>query len=148
MTPMIHLANVLHSNGFSIVIIHTCFNSSDPSKFPNFAFHFIEDVLWKAKDPPSDIFKILHELNASCSDPFRACSSASKAKELVACLILDPFWNFAAAVAEELKLPRIALRTGGILAFILKAALPLLREKGHYPLQGTSDFLLIKEQVV
>ncbi|KAJ8427533.1 hypothetical protein Cgig2_019952 [Carnegiea gigantea] len=121
---MIHLANVLHSKGFSIIIIHTRFNSPDPFKFPNFIFHLIEDALWKVKDPPSDVIRILHDLNASYLDPFRACLSqmmdASKAKEPVACLILDPFWNFTATVAEEFNLPRITLRTGGILAFLIQ----------------------------
>uniref|UniRef100_A0A7C9CYR8 Uncharacterized protein n=1 Tax=Opuntia streptacantha TaxID=393608 RepID=A0A7C9CYR8_OPUST len=150
MNPMIHLANVLHSKGFSITIIHTRFNSPDPSKFPNFTFHFIEDALWKVKDnPPSEVLKILHDLNASCLAPFRGCLSqiidASSSKEPVACLILDPFWQFAATVSEEFNLPRIALRTGGILASIVYDVLPLLREKGYFPLQEARQQEIVPE---
>lgn len=60
---------------------------------------------------------------------------ASEGNEPVACLILDPLWPFAATIADEFNLPRMALRTGGILASILYDALPLLRGKGYFPLQ-------------
>ena len=141
-TPMLYLGNALYSKGFSITIIHTHFNAPDPAKYPNFTFRYIEDAQSKAQVLPSDPLKALISLNASCLAPFRNCLSqvldeASKDREPIACLILDPIWHFAAAIADEFNLPRIALRTGGTLAFVLYDMLPLLDEKGYFPIQGT-----------
>lgn len=139
-TPMLHLGNALHSKGFSITIIQTRFNAPDPTKFPNFTFHYIEDALSKAEAPPFDPLKMVSLLNASCLEPFRDCLSRilgddSNEKEPVACLIADPMWEFATTVANGFNLPRIALRTGGVLAFLVYDSVPLLREKGYFPLQ-------------
>nr|XP_048325483.1 UDP-glycosyltransferase 76B1-like [Ziziphus jujuba var. spinosa] len=38
---MLQLANILYSKGFSISIIHTSFNSPNPSNYPHFTFHSI-----------------------------------------------------------------------------------------------------------
>ncbi|KAL2940424.1 UDP-glycosyltransferase 76B1, partial [Bienertia sinuspersici] len=139
-TPMFNLGSALHTKGFSITVIHTHFNSPDPTEFPNFKFHFIEDVLSEAKTPASGSLDTITILNKSCMNAFRDCLSniledASKDNEPVACLISDPLWEFAGVVAEQLNLPRLALRTGGLLASILYESLPLLQEKGYFPLQ-------------
>ncbi|XP_010691836.2 UDP-glycosyltransferase 76B1 [Beta vulgaris subsp. vulgaris] len=141
-TPMLNLGNALHHKGFSINVIHTRFNSPNPTEFPNFNFHFIEDVLSKAKTPLSGSLDTITILNKSCLEPFRECLSqileeASKDKEPVACLISDPLWEFTGIVADQLNVPRLALRTGGLLASILYESLPLLQEKGYFPLQDT-----------
>lgn len=140
---MLNLGNALHSKGFSITVIHTHFNSPDPIEFPNFNFHFIEDVLSKAKTPLSGSLDTITILNKNCLESFQNCLSqiledAFKDKEPVACLISDPLWEFAGVVADQLNLPRLALRTGGLLASVLYESLPLLQEKGYFPLQGTS----------
>uniref|UniRef100_A0A7C9E4N5 Uncharacterized protein n=1 Tax=Opuntia streptacantha TaxID=393608 RepID=A0A7C9E4N5_OPUST len=152
-TPMLHLGNVLHSEGFSITIVHTHFNSLDPSIFPNFPFCYIEDAPSEAELPPSEAFDTVVYLNTSCWDPFQDCLSeimvdASEGKEPVACLILNCMWHFATTTAEAFDLPRIALRTSGILAFVLYDALPLLPEKGYFPLQGTAELLLIRQKIL
>ncbi|KNA24606.1 hypothetical protein SOVF_013860 [Spinacia oleracea] len=141
-TPMLNLGNALHSKGFSITVIHTHFNSPDPIEFPNFNFHFIEDVLSKAKTPLSGSLDTITILNKNCLESFQNCLSqiledAFKDKEPVACLISDPLWEFAGVVADQLNLPRLALRTGGLLASVLYESLPLLQEKGYFPLQDT-----------
>ena len=46
-------------------------------------------------------------------------------------------WDFAGSVADEFNLPRMALRPGGMLAFLVYDSLPLLREKGYFSVQGT-----------
>ena len=83
---MLHLGNVLHSEGFSITIVHTHFNSPDPSIFPNFPFCYIEDTPSEAELPPSEAFDTVVYLNTSCWDPFQDCLSeimvdASEGKE-------------------------------------------------------------------
>lgn len=143
LTLMLHLGNVLYSKGFSTTIIQTRFNSPDPAQVPNFTFLFIEDAISKSESPPSDPLEIFHALNASCLDPFRVTLSwvleyASKGNKPVACLISDPLWEFAGAVADGFNLPRMALRMGGLFAFLVYDSVPLLREKGYFPLQGTS----------
>ncbi|KAJ8443857.1 hypothetical protein Cgig2_032681 [Carnegiea gigantea] len=113
-TLMLHLGNVLYSKGFSTTIIQT---------LPNFTFLFIEDALSKSESPPSDPLEIFHALNASCLDPFRVTLSraleyAYEGNKPVACLISDPMWEFASAVADGFNLPRMALRTRGCWLFL------------------------------
>lgn len=142
-TPMLHLATLLYSKSFSITIIHTRYNSSDPTKFPNFTFHFIDDGL--PQEPahcPSDSLAILPVINTNCLQPFRDClskilSDDASDRELVGCLIVDPVWKFTTTVADSFNLPRITLRTGSMLAFLVYDSLPLLQERGYFPLQET-----------
>ena len=140
--PMLQLGNALYSKGFSITIIHTRFNAPDPTQFPNFTFFCIEDALSQSESSPSDTWEMLQSLNNSCMNPFRVAltrvlEDASRSKEPIGCLILEPMWDFAGSVADEFNLPRMALRPGGLLAFLVYDALPLLREKGYFSVQGT-----------
>src|ERR1017187_545012 len=41
--PMLELAALLHSRGFSITIFHTTFNSIDSTKYPSYRFILVED---------------------------------------------------------------------------------------------------------
>nr|AYC63475.1 UDP-glycosyltransferase [Scoparia dulcis] len=133
--PMIQLANILHSKGFSISIVHTRFNSPDPFKHPHFTFHFISDGLTSdVRDKPLDPVLIIKQLNNNCAEPFRQCLNEllSDGKENnVKCIITDTNWYCAQEVADSLKLPRIVLRTSSICAFLAFAALPRIREKGY-----------------
>ncbi|KAK7828065.1 udp-glycosyltransferase 76f1 [Quercus suber] len=56
-------------------------------------------------------------------------------EEPISCLISDSLFYFTQAVAENLKLPRVVLRTGGLPSFVDFAAFPLLRERGYLPIQ-------------
>ncbi|CAN6705142.1 unnamed protein product [Malus baccata var. baccata] len=136
--PMLELANILHLKGFSITIIHTHFNSLNPSTYPHFTFHSIPDGLSESEAATKDLVLLLSLLNAKCIEPFREClvrllSDASE--EPVACLISDVIHFFTESVADSLKIPRIVLRTGGASSFAVFAAFSLLREKGYLPLQ-------------
>ncbi|KAM1141474.1 hypothetical protein FF1_041371 [Malus domestica] len=136
--PMLELANILHLKGFSITIIHTHFNSLNPSTYPHFTFHSIPDGLSESEAATKDLVLLLSLLNAKCIEPFREClvrllSDASD--EPVACLISDVIHFFTESVADSLKIPRIVLRTGGASSFAVFAAFSLLREKGYLPLQ-------------
>lgn len=134
-TPMLHLASVLHSKGFSITIIQANFNFIDPNKFPHFAFRFLDDGLSSSSLPP-DSTNIISLLNSSCMEPFRNClGQVLSGNEPVSCLIVDPMWGFTKDVADSFNLPRISIRTGSMSAFVVYDSLPLLRATGYYPLQ-------------
>ena len=138
--PMLQLAQILHSKGFSITMIHTSFNSPNPSNYPHFTFHFIPYDYNQSHSSAPDILDFLTAINVHCVEPFREClrklmiSDASE--EPVACLISDAMCFFTQAVADSLRLPRIVLRTSGISSFVAFAAFPILREKGYIPVKG------------
>ncbi|CAN0909605.1 UDP-glycosyltransferase 76B1 [Linum grandiflorum] len=141
--PMFQLAHILHSRGFHITIIHTQFNSPNPSNYPQFSFVSIQDGLLQDETSTEDVVSLLTILNARCVEPFTNCLAEllSSSSDSIACLISDPIWHFTQAVADGLKLPRIVIRTSNVCSFLAYANFPLLREKGylHHINQGLSD---------
>ncbi|XVF24002.1 hypothetical protein REPUB_Repub13aG0089100 [Reevesia pubescens] len=138
--PMLHLANILHSRGFSITIIHTNFNSPNPSNYPHFTFHFFSENLPENGTCTTDLIAFLSLLNTKSGPPFRDCLAnllSDPSEEPIACLISDAILYFTQDVANELKLPRIVLRTGAASSFCVFTAFPLLREKGYIPIQDS-----------
>ncbi|KAG9453230.1 hypothetical protein H6P81_006134 [Aristolochia fimbriata] len=139
-TPMLQLATILRSKGFSITIVHTLFNSPDPSKHPDFHFEPIPDGL--TADELTTGALLHHTLNVKCEKPFRDCltrmiMSTNSGNEIVSCIISDLLMYFTQSVADELKLPRLALRAGSLTSFAAFAAFPLLLEKGILPIKDT-----------
>ncbi|KAK9700065.1 hypothetical protein RND81_08G215100 [Saponaria officinalis] len=140
-TPMLNLANILHCKGFLITIIHTHYNSPNPTYFPHFNFHYLDDGLPKNSVLNSkDLTTILSVLNVNCIEPFQNClsqilSTTDRNQEFVACLISDPVWSFAGSIAQSFNLPRMSLRTGSMSSFLVYDSLPSLRQKGYFPLQ-------------
>ncbi|GMH19079.1 hypothetical protein Nepgr_020920 [Nepenthes gracilis] len=139
---MFELAHVLHSQGFSISIIHTQFNAPNPANHADFSFHPIPDGLSEAEASMADLMPLFTSLNGKCAAPFRdrlsqmlVDAAASDQEEPIACLISDAFWYFSQDVADGLGLPRFVLRTGNVSSFVVLAALPLLRQKGYFPIQ-------------
>ncbi|XP_034928451.1 UDP-glycosyltransferase 76B1-like [Populus alba] len=139
--PMIQLANILYSKGFSITIIHTQFNAPNPSKCPHFTFHEIPDGLLEDEASTADGVILFSVLNSKCVEPFRDSLANllldAMDQEPVACLITDAAWHFTHAVAEGFKIPTIAMRTTSICSFLAFASFPLLREKGYFPIQDS-----------
>ncbi|KAL9230164.1 hypothetical protein vseg_005551 [Gypsophila vaccaria] len=139
-TPMLHLANQLHSKSFSITVIQTRFNSLDPTRFPNFTFHFLDDAMPCDSQVSSDnLVQSLTDIQQHCKEPFREClrrvlSTAVGIAEgdRVCCLIYDSVWSFAGAVAAGFGLPRVVLRTSSMSAFVVNNCLPSLRDKGCF----------------
>ncbi|XP_010032066.2 UDP-glycosyltransferase 76B1 [Eucalyptus grandis] len=140
-TPMLQLANILYSRGFSITIVHTHFNSPKSSNYPHFNFQPIPDGLLEGQASTVDFIALVTLMNVTCVGPFRDClaklfSDASNDR-IPCCLITDPVWHFTQAVADELNIPRMALRTSSISSFLAFCAMPLMREKGYLPLQDS-----------
>ncbi|KAM4093882.1 hypothetical protein ACB094_06G152900 [Castanea mollissima] len=146
--PMLLLATILHSKGFSITIINTNFNSLNPSHYPNFTFHSIPDGLLESEASSSDLVALAKLLNIKCTDPFRDCMDkllSDASEEPISCLISDSLFYFTQAVADSLKLPRVVFRTGGLSSLVVFAAFPLLRERGYLPIQDSQLEELVAE---
>ncbi|GLT43790.1 hypothetical protein SLA2020_177210 [Shorea laevis] len=138
--PMIQLGNILHSKGFSITIITTNFNSPNPSNYPHFDFHFINENLSEDEKSQPNIVALVQLINIRCAQPLRDCLAellSNVLEEPILCLISDVSCYFTRAVADELKLRRMVLRTSGATAFFFYTALHLLCEKGYLPIQDS-----------
>ncbi|CAN1143951.1 UDP-glycosyltransferase 76B1 [Linum perenne] len=145
-TPMLQLANILYSRGFSITIIHTSFNAPNPSNYPDFAFHSIHlsSSVYDASSSGSsiDILALLASLNTTLVNQFQEVlrqliSESLQQEEPVACLITDANWHFTQDVADSLPLPRIVLRTSNVSSFLVYESIPLFCDKGYIPLQAS-----------
>ncbi|GJW76477.1 UDP-glycosyltransferase 76B1-like protein [Tanacetum coccineum] len=133
--PMLQLANILHTEGFKITIIHTEFNSPNKSNYPQFTFISISDGLPNSKDESPNLLTgnhIINLMNKSCIDPFTGCLAKLLEEGNVACLISDSLWHFTQLVADTLKLRRIVLRTSSMSCIPVYAALPNLGEKNDF----------------
>ncbi|ESQ40501.1 hypothetical protein EUTSA_v10013513mg [Eutrema salsugineum] len=138
--PMLQLANILHSRGFSITVIHTRFNAPRSSSHPLFTFLQIPDGLSETQindDPTSNVMSLLAQINRNAESPFRDCLQnlllQSQESERISCLIDDCGWLFTQSVAESLNLPRIVLCTFKATFLNAYPILPLLRTQGYLP---------------
>ncbi|QCD98544.1 UDP-glycosyltransferase 76B1-like [Vigna unguiculata] len=136
-TPLLHLAQILFSNGFSITILHTLFNSPDPTSYPHFSFHAIPDRLSESEAATLDAVHLTDLINIRCAQPLKEylASLLSNSPQPLPCFISDAALHFTRPVCDEFKLPRLVLRTGGASSFHIFASFPLLREKGYLPVQ-------------
>ncbi|KAL9412180.1 hypothetical protein AB3S75_045744 [Citrus x aurantiifolia] len=143
--PMLQLANILYSQGFSITIIHTKFNSPNPSNYPHFTFCSIQDGLSETEAFTTDFVALISVLHVKCAAPFQDClakllsNAEEEEEEPITCLITDATWFFTQDVAESLKLPRIVLRSLSVSSSLVYAALPVLSQKGYFPIQDSHD---------
>ncbi|XP_010271774.1 PREDICTED: UDP-glycosyltransferase 76E2-like [Nelumbo nucifera] len=132
LSPMLHLATLLHSRGFSITIVHTCFNSPNPSNYPpDFNFQPISDGLSDGEEVFNrGLVPFAMELNLNCETPFRDCMTRMLSDDLqntVVFVIYDSAMYFVHTVANDLKVPTIVLRTSNATSFI---AFTILMHKG------------------
>ncbi|KAL1196993.1 UDP-glycosyltransferase 76C2 [Cardamine amara subsp. amara] len=134
--PMLQLANILHSRGFSITVIHTRFNAPKASSHPLFTFLQISDGLSESQindAPTSNVMSLLAQINCSTESPFRDCLRKllveSQESEKISCLIDDCGWLFTQSVSESLNLPRLVLCTFKATFLNAYPILPLLRTK-------------------
>ncbi|KAK9061114.1 hypothetical protein SSX86_018294 [Deinandra increscens subsp. villosa] len=129
--PMLQLANILHTHGFKIIVIHTQYNSPNPSNHPHFTFSPIDDngfsKIAEKLATNLDVTYLIRYLNENCVDPFRDCLAKlllGDQESTIACVITDAIFYFTQAVADELKLPRLALRTSSMGCVLAYDALP------------------------
>ncbi|CAI0443401.1 unnamed protein product [Linum tenue] len=145
--PMLQLANILYSRGFSITVIHTDFNSPNSTNYPDFTFHSIrlglsEEQANKLAWQIGDVIALLTSTNITCAAPFcealvKLITESSEEEEPVACLITDADWHFTQAVADSHHLPRIVLRTTNVCSFLVYEPLRLFHQKGYFPVEDS-----------
>ncbi|KAJ4970475.1 hypothetical protein NE237_003574 [Protea cynaroides] len=148
--PMLQLASILHSKGFSITLVHPHFNSPNSSNYPDFVFIPIPDGI---SDTPAsmsaDVVATLALLNVNCPVPLRDClarllsdttnsgAEAEAEAEAIPCIISDSLMHFTQGVADSLKLPRLVLRTSSVECSLVFNAFPVLRQKGYLPISDS-----------
>ncbi|XP_073020784.1 UDP-glycosyltransferase 76B1-like [Primulina eburnea] len=133
MNPMIQLANILHSRGFTISILHHQYNSPDPSKYPHFSFHLIPGGLSEDQLDKDEPLSAILLINTDCIKPTRDClGKLLSTHDDTACIIMDANMFSSQAVVEGLGIPRLVLRTSSVCSFLAFAILPVLRENGFY----------------
>ncbi|XP_048425027.1 UDP-glucose iridoid glucosyltransferase-like [Pyrus x bretschneideri] len=135
-SPMLQLGSFLHSKGFSITVIHTQFNSPNPSNHLDFTFFPIQDGLTGEEISSGNLVAILLAINANCKVSFRQRLAQVKEQEpenKITCVIHDDLMYFTKAVAKDLNIPNIMLRTTSVTNFLARTAVLQLRSKGHIP---------------
>ncbi|CAH8389734.1 unnamed protein product [Eruca vesicaria subsp. sativa] len=138
-SPMLQLANILHSRGFSITVVHTRFNAPKASSHPLFTFLEIPDGLSETQikdDPTSNVLSLVEQININAESPFRDCLQKLlvQESERVSCLIDDCGWLFTQSVAESLNLPRLVLSTFKATFLNAYPIFPRILTKGYFSL--------------
>ncbi|GMI88956.1 UDP-glucosyl transferase 76E2 [Hibiscus trionum] len=111
-TPMLQLATILHSKGFSITIIHTELNSPNPSNHPEITFVSIPDKLTKSQLSDTDVAGLTLILNKNCAAPLQKCiKKLLHSYGHIAAVLYDTLMYCAQTIADNLRLPGITLRT-------------------------------------
>ncbi|KFK24986.1 hypothetical protein AALP_AA8G051600 [Arabis alpina] len=138
--PMIQLAKILHSRGFSITVIHTSFNAPKAASHPHFTFLQIQEGLSETETRTDDNTRLFTLLNQRCESPFRDCltkllqssdSETGDKKQRICCLIHDSGWTFTQNLAKSLNIPRLLLNVYTISYYRGHFALPKLRGEGY-----------------
>ena len=143
--PMPQLATILYSKGFSITIAHPQFNSPNHENHPEFHFVSIPDALSKTNFSPSNLMAAITALNSNCEAPFQQymeeMMKVEDPHDRVAGVVYDGFVHFAQAVANNLKLHGINVRTSAAATLLLFAVFPdAHHEKGYISFPGTCEF--------
>ncbi|XP_068669336.1 UDP-glycosyltransferase 76B1-like [Aristolochia californica] len=145
LNPMLYLAYLLHSKGFSISIVHTKFNSPIPSNHQDFHFVPIDDGSPEKQAATEDLMGLIKALNVICAQPFHDRVAEMLAEGPITCLISDALLHFTQAVADRFQLPRIIFRTSSITSFLTCAAFPVLRQKGYLPIRDPQSEAMVSE---
>ncbi|VVB13379.1 unnamed protein product [Arabis nemorensis] len=141
--PMLQLAKILFSRGFSITIIHTSFNAPKSLDHPLFTFSQIEDGLSETQTKSRDVLLQLTLLNNNCEKPLREglaklikpdSDSGTTEEMKISCLIDDSGWVFTQSVAESFNIPRLVLCAYKFTFFLGHLLVPQIRREGFLPL--------------
>ncbi|MBA0548444.1 hypothetical protein Golob_019546, partial [Gossypium lobatum] len=130
MTPMLQLASILHSKGFSITIVHPELNSPNPSNHPEFTFVSIPDKLTESQLSDKNVTGLVWSLNKTCAVPLRQClEKILHSHQHIAALIYDTQMYCAQTIADDLGLPGITLRTSAATTLLLYPVFSQLDEE-------------------
>ncbi|XP_017983508.1 PREDICTED: UDP-glucose iridoid glucosyltransferase [Theobroma cacao] len=141
--PMLQLGSILLSKGFSITVIHTAFNSPDPSNHPEFHFVSIPHNLSDQVISSGNLVLLISVLNVNCQAPFQECLvrvvEQQDEQEEIACIIYDELMYFSEAAAKFVKLPSIIFRTTSASTYISRSGILQLKAEGILSLQGSTS---------
>ncbi|XVF46608.1 hypothetical protein PTKIN_Ptkin03bG0041300 [Pterospermum kingtungense] len=111
-TPMLQLATILHSKGFSITILHPDLNSPDPSNHPQFTF---VPIPYRQTESDGDIPSLVLSLNKNCAEPIQQCIEKilhqNDLLDHIGGIIYDSIMFCVQSIADDLRLPGINMRT-------------------------------------
>ncbi|KAK6778559.1 hypothetical protein RDI58_025277 [Solanum bulbocastanum] len=131
LTPMLQLGSILHSQGFSVIVAHTQYNTPNYSNHPQFVFHSMDDGL-KGFDMSFPSLESIYRMNESCKAPLRnyLVRMMEEEGDQLSCIVYDNIMFFVDGVATQLKLPSIVLRTFS--AAYLHSMLTILQQPEKY----------------
>ncbi|KAI8540819.1 hypothetical protein RHMOL_Rhmol08G0014500 [Rhododendron molle] len=149
-TPMMKLAQLLHSRGFFITYVNTEFNhkrwvrSRGPEYvegYTGFQFKTIPDGLPPSdRDATQDPPALCASLRTNCLGPFRDLLTelnSSVRTPLVSYVVSDGMMGFGREAAEELGIPEVQFWTASTCGLMGYLQYPELIEKGIVPFKGT-----------
>lgn len=150
-TPMMKLAQLLHSRGFFITFVNTEFNhrrfvrSRGPEYvkgFSDFQFKTIPDGLPPSdRDATQDPQELCASIRTSCLGPFRALLTVlntSAESPPVSCVVSDGAMSFGRKAAEELGIPEVQFWTASACGLMGYLQYPELIKRGIVPFKDES----------
>ncbi|KAM0938553.1 putative 7-deoxyloganetin glucosyltransferase [Dioscorea sansibarensis] len=146
--PMLHLAKLIHSNGFHITFVNTQYNhnrllsSQGPAALlaaDDFNFTTIPDGL-----PPSGELNVTQDMPSLCASTSTTCLSPflrlihrlNQNKPTVSCIVSSGFMTFSVDAAKELGIPVVFLWTTSACGFMCYLHFQHLFKDGLIPLEG------------
>ncbi|XP_022753812.1 UDP-glucose iridoid glucosyltransferase-like [Durio zibethinus] len=149
-TPMLQLAAILHSQGFSITIVHPEVNSPNPSNHPEFTFIPIPDKLTESEISDRDLANFALRVNNNCAAPFQECMKRimhqKDSHDHISSILYDTFMYCAQTVADDLSLPGISVRTSVAASLLLYPVLPHLDRKDSFSANEVPEFQSLQLQ--
>ncbi|KAK3000218.1 hypothetical protein RJ639_024213 [Escallonia herrerae] len=146
-SPMLELGTILHSKGFSIVIVHSTFYAPKASNHPAFVFSPLSYDLFDPDTSPENLIAPVHDINRISKEPFQECLTQIRKQQEphddIACVIYDPIMYFSEAVASHLKLPSIMFYTASAASLVAYYSVSRLRAEGYIPFQESMSADLV-----
>ncbi|KVH99645.1 7-deoxyloganetin glucosyltransferase-like, partial [Cynara cardunculus var. scolymus] len=148
--PMLKLAKILHSKGFSITFVNTEFNhqrllrsqGSDALRgFPSFCFETIPDGLPTPENlnATQDVPSLCKAMDEKFVVPFKSLLNKLSASDSpVTYIVADVIMSFTLEAAMEMDIPEILFWTGGAGSLLCIEQYPNLLDKGLMPLKDSS----------
>ncbi|KAK1396781.1 hypothetical protein POM88_006644 [Heracleum sosnowskyi] len=143
MTPMFQLGTALQQKGLSVTIAHTRYNAPHPSHYPQFDFQFMSDKLTSDDSPKSlGVFDFIKKININCESEMQEflvhkIDQKQESYGQVVGIIYDTLMYCAEAVANNLKIPSMVIRTSFATYVLATLAMPRLHAQGYLPLQDS-----------
>ncbi|KAK1608237.1 hypothetical protein QYE76_031910 [Lolium multiflorum] len=148
--PMLQLADVLHSRGLAITVLHTRFNALDPALHPQFTFVAVPDGIPADVAASGSVISIILAMNAAMEEPgpvrdALASVLGEKGKPTAACLFIDANLLAVQKAATALGLPTMVLRSASAACFSCFLAYPMLHQNGYLPPKESQLYTPVKE---